>query len=105
MVLDSNQLGGMADEVDGAPGYAVSDLAVQVKSIRLDGPGRLRPAGSSQDGPGGPGAGCRYEDQFIENAVEGDHLDKLVRAGYVEKVSGAKANAAEGDSSKASSKS
>jgi hypothetical protein len=46
-----------------------------------------------------------YEDQFIENAVEGDHLDKLVRAGYVEKVSGAKANAAEGDSSKASSKS
>jgi hypothetical protein len=37
MVLDSAQLGGMADEVDGAPGYAVSDLAVQVKSIRLDG--------------------------------------------------------------------
>ena len=24
----------MADELDGAPGYAVSDLAVQVKSIR-----------------------------------------------------------------------
>jgi hypothetical protein len=37
MVLDSTQLGGMADEVDGAPGYAVSDLAVQVKSIRLEG--------------------------------------------------------------------
>jgi hypothetical protein len=37
LVLDSTQLGGMADEVDGAPGYAVSDLAVQVKSIRLDG--------------------------------------------------------------------
>lgn len=36
MVLDSTQLGGMADELDGAPGYAVSDLAVQVKSIRLD---------------------------------------------------------------------
>lgn len=36
-VLDSNQLGGMADEMDGAPGYAVSDLAVQVKSIRQDG--------------------------------------------------------------------
>jgi len=35
-VLDSKALGGMADEVDGAPGYAVSDLAVQVKSIRLD---------------------------------------------------------------------
>jgi hypothetical protein len=37
MVLDASQLGGMADEVDGSPGYAVSDLAVQVKSIRLDG--------------------------------------------------------------------
>jgi hypothetical protein len=35
-VLDSTQLGGMADEMDGAPGYAVSDLAVQIKSIRLD---------------------------------------------------------------------
>jgi hypothetical protein len=35
-VLDSKALGGMADEMDGAPGYAVSDLAVQVKSIRLD---------------------------------------------------------------------
>lgn len=35
-VLDSTQLGGMADEADGAPGYAVSDLAVQVKSIRND---------------------------------------------------------------------
>jgi hypothetical protein len=33
-VLDSSQLGGMADEADGAPGYAVSDLAVQIKSIR-----------------------------------------------------------------------
>ena len=36
MVLDSTQLGGMADEMDGAPGYAVSDQAVQVKSIRLE---------------------------------------------------------------------
>jgi hypothetical protein len=35
-VLDSTALGGMADEVDGAPGYAVSDLAVQIKSIRKD---------------------------------------------------------------------
>jgi hypothetical protein len=34
MVLDSTQLGGMADEQPGAPGYAISDLAVQVKSIR-----------------------------------------------------------------------
>lgn len=33
-VLDSTQLGGMADETDGSTGYAVSDLAVQVKSIR-----------------------------------------------------------------------
>jgi hypothetical protein len=35
-VLDSTSLGGMADEVDGAPGYAVADLAVQIKSIRKD---------------------------------------------------------------------
>lgn len=33
-VLDSTQLGGMADEVDGAPGYAVADLAVQVQAFR-----------------------------------------------------------------------
>jgi hypothetical protein len=37
IVLDSNQLGGMADEQGGSPGYAVSDMAVEVKSIRLDG--------------------------------------------------------------------
>lgn len=36
LVLDSTQLGGMADEMDGAPGYAVSDLAVQIKAIRKD---------------------------------------------------------------------
>ncbi|WDZ87191.1 hypothetical protein [Micromonospora cathayae] len=36
LVLDSQQLGGMADETDGSPGYAVSDLAVQVKAIRKD---------------------------------------------------------------------
>jgi hypothetical protein len=35
-VLDSRSLGGMADETDGAPGYAVADLAVQIKSIRKD---------------------------------------------------------------------
>jgi hypothetical protein len=35
-VLDSTALGGMADEVDGAPGYSIADLAVAVKSIRLD---------------------------------------------------------------------
>jgi hypothetical protein len=37
LVLDSTQLGGMADETDGAPGYAVADLAVQIKSIRKEG--------------------------------------------------------------------
>jgi hypothetical protein len=36
MVLDSTQLGGMADEQASAPGYAISDLAVQVKAIRVD---------------------------------------------------------------------
>ena len=35
-VLDSSQLGGMADEMDNAPGYAMDQLAVQIKSIRLD---------------------------------------------------------------------
>jgi hypothetical protein len=35
-VLDSKALGGMADEMEAAPGYSVSDLAVQVKSIRRD---------------------------------------------------------------------
>lgn len=35
-VLDSTALGGMADEMDGAPGYSVADLAVQIKSIRRD---------------------------------------------------------------------
>lgn len=33
-VLDSTQLGGMADEVDGAPGYTVSDMAVQIQAER-----------------------------------------------------------------------
>jgi hypothetical protein len=37
LVLDSQQLGGMADETTGMPGYAVADLAVQVKSIALEG--------------------------------------------------------------------
>jgi len=36
MVFDSTQLGGMADEASSGPGYAVSDLAVQIKSIRKD---------------------------------------------------------------------
>lgn len=35
-VLDSTQLGGMADEMDAAPGYAMDQLAVQVKGIRID---------------------------------------------------------------------
>lgn len=37
IVLDSAQLGGMADEQESSPGYALSDLQVQVKSIRVDG--------------------------------------------------------------------
>lgn len=36
LVLDSQQLGGMADETAAAPGYAVSDMAVGVKSIRKE---------------------------------------------------------------------
>lgn len=36
VVLDSTQLGGMADEMDDAPGYAMDQLAVQIKSLRLD---------------------------------------------------------------------
>lgn len=35
-VLDSKALGGMADEMDGAPGYSVADLAVQIKSVRKE---------------------------------------------------------------------
>lgn len=35
-VLDSRELGGMADELDGAPGYARSDQGVEVKSIRKE---------------------------------------------------------------------
>lgn len=35
-VIDSTQLGGMADEQDNAPGYAVSDLAVETKAVRVD---------------------------------------------------------------------
>jgi hypothetical protein len=35
-VLDSQQLGGMADEQESSPGYTFADMAVQVKSIRLD---------------------------------------------------------------------
>jgi hypothetical protein len=35
-ILASTQLGGMADEMDGAPGYSVAEMAVQVKSIRLE---------------------------------------------------------------------
>jgi len=36
-IVDSKQLGGMADERDTAPGYAVSDLAVEIKAIRKEG--------------------------------------------------------------------
>jgi hypothetical protein len=36
IVLDSTQLGGMADEMDGAPGYSAGEMGVQVKPIRKD---------------------------------------------------------------------
>jgi hypothetical protein len=36
LVLDSAQLGGMADENALSPGYTVSDLGVEVKAIRVD---------------------------------------------------------------------
>ena len=36
LVADATQLGGMADEMDGAPGYTVDELGVEVKPIRLD---------------------------------------------------------------------
>ena len=35
-VLDSKQLGGMADEQGGAPGYTVDQMAIQVKSARVE---------------------------------------------------------------------
>lgn len=35
-VFDSQQLGGMADEVDQDPGYAVADNGLQVKNIRVE---------------------------------------------------------------------
>lgn len=65
-VLDSTQLGGMADEMDGAPGYAMDQLAVQVKSIRLDSndawdlQGRRKTVPIVQE----PGAACS-----IQNAI------------------------------------
>jgi len=35
-IIDSKQIGGMADEMPDAPGYTVADLAVQTKPIRKD---------------------------------------------------------------------
>ncbi len=35
-VFDTDQLGGMADEQDAAPGYTADDMAVQVKSVRAE---------------------------------------------------------------------
>ena len=65
-VLDSSQLGGMADELDSAPGYAMDQLAVQVKSIRKedndawDLQGRRKTVPVVQE----PGAACK-----ITNAI------------------------------------
>jgi hypothetical protein len=36
LIADSQQLGGMADEMGTSPGYAVGDLAVETKAIRDD---------------------------------------------------------------------
>jgi hypothetical protein len=66
-IFDSTQLGGMADEVDGAPGYAISDLAVQVKSVRKDDQdawdlqGRRKTVPVVQE----PGAGCQITGTII----------------------------------------
>ncbi|HWE55964.1 MAG TPA: hypothetical protein VG435_10645 [Acidimicrobiales bacterium] len=46
LVCDAAQLGGMADEASEGPGYAVSDLAVQIKSIRVDSQPKLPKATS-----------------------------------------------------------
>jgi hypothetical protein len=35
-VLDSVALGGMADEMDSAPGYSFADMSVAIKSVRLE---------------------------------------------------------------------
>ena len=37
-VLDSTQLGGMADEIDGAPGYSTTELNVEIQPIRSRAP-------------------------------------------------------------------
>lgn len=60
LVLDSTQLGGMADETGSAPGYAVSDLAVQIKSIRQDEADRWDLQGRRLTVPvvQEPGSGC-----------------------------------------------
>jgi len=36
-ILDSTQLGGMADETDTTPGYSVAEMAVEIQSIRKPG--------------------------------------------------------------------
>jgi hypothetical protein len=36
LVADSQQLGGMADETQVSPGYAIGDLAVETKAIRIE---------------------------------------------------------------------
>jgi len=66
-VLDSTQLGGMADEMDAAPGYAMDQLAVQVKSIRLDSndawdlQGRRKTVPIVQE----PGAACKIASALV----------------------------------------
>jgi hypothetical protein len=60
-VLDSSQLGGMADERDAAPGYAVSDLGVEVQSVRVATADKWELQGRRKTVPvvQEPGAACR----------------------------------------------
>lgn len=60
MVFDSKQLGGMADEDGTSPGYAISDLNVGVKTIRVEDADRFDLQGRRLTVPviQEPGAAC-----------------------------------------------
>lgn len=69
LVLDATQLGGMADETAAMPGYAVSDLGVQVKVIPHEGndswdlQGRRKTVPVIQE----PGAGIEITNTGLES--------------------------------------
>jgi len=69
LVLDSTQLGGMADETAAMPGYAVADLGVQVKVIEHEGndswdlQGRRKTVPVIQE----PGAGIEITNTGLES--------------------------------------